>query len=122
MFTYHRFLVGKDDHFDADRFPQIDAELSSLGVEIAKFPSVNRIEMLLSFLKGNPIKNEFLVSNPTLAEMLSENSLPTRSIEALFKSCTNNSLFCGQLEDYVRSGLTSIVMLPLIIFRTRYKD
>ena len=112
---YHRFLVGNDDHFDAEKFPQVEAELNSLTVEMSKVSSKHKVEMLLSFVQHQSIDPDLAASNVAFAEMLHSRSLPTRSIEALFASCSNNKLFSHQLQVHMKDRLATAVFLPFVL-------
>lgn len=98
---YSRFLIKEHDQFVPFDFPQIEADLDVLVASMAKLPSLENKEMLLSFVKNHSMRSDWVGANPVLADMISTNTLPVKNLEALFASSTGNLPFRIQLEEYI---------------------
>lgn len=94
-------MIKDNDQFLPYDFPQIDEDLDILAASMAKLPSEQNTEMLLSFVKEHSMQSEWVSANPVLAEMICTKSLPVKNLEALFASCRRNLLFRIQLEEYI---------------------
>lgn len=98
---YSRFLIKENDQFLPYDFPQIEEDLDVLVASMAKLPSLQNTEMLLSFVKDQSMRSEWVEANPALAEMISTQALPVKNLQALFASSSRNLLFRIQLEEYI---------------------
>lgn len=106
---YSRFLIKEHDQFVPYDFPQIEADLDVLVTSMAKLPSLENKEMLLSFVKDHSMRTEWVNANPVLAEMISTNTLPVKNLEALFASCRRNPPFRTQLEEYITQRFEGLI-------------
>lgn len=92
-------------------FPQIEKDLDVLVTSMAKLPSLQNKDMLLSFVRDHSMNSDWVSANPVLAEMISTNTLPVKNLETLFASCRQNLPFRLQLEEYIaqrfKTSLTS---------------
>jgi hypothetical protein len=98
---YSKYLIKDTDQFVPYEYPQIEEDLEALVVSMAKMPSAQNAEMLLSFVKDHSMRSEWVSANPQLAELICTKSLPTKNLEELFASSSKNLPFRKQLETYV---------------------
>lgn len=96
-----RYRIKDDDQFVPIEFPQIEEDVDLIVASMANWPTPQKTEMLLSFVKDHSMRSEWVSTNPELADMICTKTLPIKNLEALFASSTKNLLFRKQLEDYV---------------------
>jgi hypothetical protein len=98
---YSKYLIKDNDQFVPYEYPQIEEDLDSLVASMAKMPSSQNTEMLLSFVKDHQMRSDWVNANQELAEMICTKSLPIKNLEALFASSSKNLSFRRQLEAYI---------------------
>jgi uncharacterized protein YydD (DUF2326 family) len=103
VIMFYRFIVRSTDHFISSEFPQLEASLRQVAIELADWSSGPKTEMILSFEKDHSISSQQVKDHPELADQISSKSLPLHIMEALFEAARQNPLFKKQLEDYIRS-------------------
>jgi len=107
MSTYQRFLIKETDRFDPSNFPQLDACLEKIVVQLNREPAGPKAEMLLSFVKNHSINSQQVVDHPAVATLISTKSLPLGVMEDLFESSRSNPSFQKDMESHVRSYFTA---------------
>jgi hypothetical protein len=101
MPMYHKFLIRETDRFDPMNFPQLEAGLEKIVIQMNREPAGPKAEMLLSFVKDHRINSQNVVDHPALATMISTKSLPLGVIEDLFESSHCNPAFKKDMEAYI---------------------
>lgn len=101
--TYSKYLVKDTDQFDPYNFPGITDDLDVIVASMTQAPDLRNSAMLVSFVKDHHMESDWVVANPSQAEMISSKSLPVANLEALFASCVKNPAFRTQLEEYIQS-------------------
>jgi hypothetical protein len=107
MPLYQKFLIKETDHFDASNFPQLEACLEKIVVQLNREPAGPKAEMLLSFVKNHSINSQQVVDHPAVATLISTKSLPLGVMEDLFESSRSNPSFQKEMETHVRSYFTA---------------
>ena len=102
MFQYNKYLVKETDQFDPSEFSFVDEEMTIIREKTEHLPPFFKIEMIVSFLKGQSLANEWTKKNPELTELITSGALSARNIESLFESCRNRPFFRQQLEQYLK--------------------
>ncbi len=107
MSMYQKFLIKETDHFDPSNFPQLEACLEKIVVQLNREPAGPKAEMLLSYVKNHSINSQQVVDHPAVATLISTKSLPLGVMEDLFESSRSNPSFQKDVESHVRSYFTA---------------
>lgn len=107
MSMYQKFLIKETDRFDPSNFPQLDACLEKIVVQLNREPAGPKAEMLLSFVKNHSIRSQQVVDHPAVATLISTKSLPLGVMEDLFESSRSNPSFQKGMECHVRFYFTA---------------
>jgi hypothetical protein len=102
MKQYNKYLVRSTDQFDPVNFSSVTEEIQLINEETASLPPLFKVEILLSFLKGHSLENNWTKANPELTDLVASGSLFKGSIESLFESCRSNPAFRQDLETYLK--------------------
>jgi hypothetical protein len=97
--------IGEIERFNPDNYPKMVNEVTLMVDQLDPVPASYKKEMVLSYLKEQGMKNEWILANPNLANLIHSGSLPTAQLEALFQSCRWNKTFRSALERYVKDRL-----------------
>jgi hypothetical protein len=106
MFQYRRYNIRNTDQFRPDDFPKIMDELSEINNGIAGLPGVHKGDIIVSFLKDQSIKTDWLNANPALAGLITSRHFETTHLESLFESCRINNQFTEEMEVYIRKYMS----------------
>ena len=107
MFTYQKFHVGETDHFDQEKYPQINTDLAAIVLQLGEAAGTPGAAMLLSFVKHHRISSKSVADYPALANMISTKELPLKTLEELFDASKQNPTFRKELEIHVERYLSS---------------
>lgn len=102
---YKKFLIKPVDHFDEVNFPKLEEDMQAIKLSIGNLPETFKAEIIVSFVNGLAIKEEWKVANPTLAGLATTKNLDCGCLEDLFSSSTHNDKFQQGLESYIRKML-----------------
>jgi hypothetical protein len=102
MKQYNKYLVRSTDRFDPVNFLSIADEIQLINEGTVSLPPVFKVEILVSFLKGHSLENNWTKANPELADLITSGSLLKGNIESLFESCRSNPAFRQDLETYLK--------------------
>ncbi len=106
MFQYRKYNIRNTDQFRPDDYPKVLNELSDISNGITGLPGLHRGDIVISFLKERSIKNDWLVANPALAGLITSRHFETTHLESLFDSCSINTQFTNELEEYIRKNIS----------------
>lgn len=106
---YKKYLVREGDSFEAEYFPQIVDDLDLIINSLAETSFTQSSEMLITYCKFNIIDRECANANPGFANKLTSNILPVDNLKQMFASCSSNTFFRSQLEDFIRTNLTPAI-------------
>jgi hypothetical protein len=105
MFQYRRYNIRNTDQFRPDDYPKVLNELTDINSAVSGLPGVHKGDIIVSFLKGDSVKKDWLNSNPALAGLITSRHFDTTHLESLFDCCKVNNQFSEELEDYVRKNI-----------------
>jgi hypothetical protein len=97
--------IGEIERFNPDNYPKMVHEITTMLATLDPVPVFFKREMILSHLKEQAMKTEWISANPNLAALITSGKLPTAHLEALFQSCRWNKSFRSELERYVKERL-----------------
>ena|SRR5258705_2016596 len=106
MFQYRKYNIRNTDQFRPDDFPKVVNELSDINNGIAGLPGTHKGDMIISYLKKHALNADWLKANPALAGLITSRHFDTTHLESLFESCSVNSQFTHELEDYIRKNFS----------------
>jgi hypothetical protein len=104
---YQTFQIKETDRFDPANFPQLEACLEKIVVQLNREPTGPKAEMLLSFVKTHSIDSQQVVDNPAVATLISTKSIPLGVMEDLFEASRSNPAFQKDVELHIRSYFTA---------------
>ena len=94
---------NSEEIFNAERFPEMKGELSSLIQKIENTPRYFKAEIIISYFKSHCIKSEWIRVNPELVTFLLSENFITRHIESLFDWCRLKPLYLRAYESYIKT-------------------
>jgi hypothetical protein len=97
--------IGEMEKFHPDNYPDMVTELSSILKGISHIPVYYKKDIVISYLKDNSIKTEWIAANPNLAALMTSGTFSTTHTETLFGWCRWNKAFRLELEQYIREKL-----------------
>ena len=107
MFAYQKFRIGKTDHFDETKYPQINTDLKTIALQLGDAAPTPGGAMLLSFVKDHRINSKSVADYPALASMISTKELPLSALEELFEASKQNPTFQKELESHIQTYFDS---------------
>ena len=96
---------NSEEIFNAERFPEMKGELSSLIQKTENTPRYFKAEIIISYFKSHSIKSEWIRVNPELVTFLLSGNFITRHIESLFDWCRSKPVYLLAYENYIKSLL-----------------
>ena len=105
MMRYKKFLIKPVDHFDELNFPKLEEDMAAIKLRIGSLPENFKAEIIISFLNGQAVKEDWKEANPTLTRLVTKRKLDIGCLEDLFTSSTHNGKFQQGLESYIRKML-----------------
>jgi hypothetical protein len=106
MFQYRRYNIRNTDQFRPDDYPKVVNELTDINNGIAGLPGQHKQDIIVSFLKGDSVKKDWLNTNPALAGLITSRHFDTTHLESLFASCSVNNQFSVELEEFIRKNIS----------------
>ena len=105
MLTYQKIRIGEADHFEEAKYPQVNANLKAIVLQLGDEALTPASAMLLSFVKNHSISSKSVVDHPALAGMISTKELPLSALEELFEASKQNPTFQKELENHIETYL-----------------
>ena len=105
MNRYNKYNIKETDRFDSNDFPKVQVELEDMLKATEGISSTNKDQIIITYLKDHSLEKGSEEINSELAKMLTDGSLVTTHIEALFESSRANKHFQRGFEDYIRESL-----------------
>jgi hypothetical protein len=105
MLHYPKFLIKAEDQFDSFNYPQLLQDLDQINEASINIPQQMKAEILISFTKNHSLKNDWIVTNPKFAQLVTTGELPTGNIASLFEASSKNSLFQKQFELFLQQSI-----------------
>ena len=99
IFTHHE--TNDNESFDELLYPHVVGEITRLRQRLSRFKDVQRATIMISLLKGQDIKKEWLNGNKEFAAFLTADFFPMPHLKALFGSSKRNVKFMKDLETYI---------------------
>lgn len=112
MKHYETYLIKASDRFIPERYPLVVKELVAITQSTQESPPLFKSEIILSFLKNESLKNDWLIQNAALSEMMRSGIIPAQNTKALFSACSKNDLFKRALEIYVYETIHDLHSTP----------
>lgn len=106
MASYKKYNIKAEDEFRPGDFPKVINELDSLSLFLSTLPAIYKKEILLSFLKKQSLKNNWITGNPDLTMLINSGVFITDHLELLFDSCQQNKQFRQEYEDFICAAIT----------------
>jgi hypothetical protein len=100
---------NSEDVFNPDKAPEMMKELSAINKGTAHIPVYFKAEIIISYLKNHSLKNEWIVANPKLADIMINGYFKTKYIESLFEYCRMNQSFTHSYENYIQQQVLTNV-------------
>jgi hypothetical protein len=101
----HKYEIKADEQFNADNSPIVISQLVALQKGMARLPGINKDDIVISFLKNHSISNEWIASNPEVAEQMITGSFAVSEIEAYFEGCKDNKTVLTEFEKVIKATL-----------------
>jgi len=108
MKQYNKYLIRSTDQFDPVNFSSLDDEIHLINEGTASLPPFFKVDILVSFLKGHSLENDWTKANPELTDLVTSGSLLKGNIKSLFESCRSNPVFQRDLETYLKKEFKKI--------------
>jgi hypothetical protein len=105
MFTYRKFRVENNDHFEEQKYPEIDEALKAIALQWCDVFVAPGPTMLLSFVKDHSISSKSVDSHPVLANLITSKELPIGALEDLFEASKTNPTFQKELQSHIAAYL-----------------
>jgi hypothetical protein len=106
IMNYNSSNATDPQHFKAEEYPRVAAELELLHQAVADLPKAYKAEIFISFLKDHSIKIAWILENPVVARQALSGKPPAIHIERLFTSCRQNTGFLREFEDYFKNVMS----------------
>jgi hypothetical protein len=103
MSLYHE--PGELEKFDPVNYPAMDLEISGIISKMENTSSVFRSDIIVSRLKNDSIRTEWMNANPVVTTMATAGNFGGINTELLFGSCRWNKRFRQDLERYIKERL-----------------
>ena len=103
MLTYQKIRIGEADHFEEAKYPQVNADLKAIVLQLGDEALTPASAMLLSFVKHHSISSKSVADHPALAGMISTKELPLSALEELFEASKKNPTFQKELESHIET-------------------
>ena len=100
-----KYEIKAGERFNADNCPMVISQLVELQEGMARFPGNNKDYIVISFLKNHSISNEWIASNPEVAQQMITGSFAVSQIEAYFEGCKHNEAVLTEFEKLIRAAL-----------------
>ena len=107
MFTYRKFRVENNDHFEEQKYPEINETLKAIALQWGDVSGTPGPTMLLSFVKDHSMSSKSVDSHPALANLISSKELPIGALEDLFEASKHNPTFQKELQSHITSYLNN---------------
>lgn len=108
MSRYNKYLIKKTDNFDPGYFTAVYDEIQTIKEQTESLPSLKKAEILLSYLKGLPLQNDWIQANPEVVRLVTSGTIVNSRTLSLFDSCREFTAFRQQLETFVLAELASM--------------
>lgn len=105
---YKKYRIKETDSFEEFDFPKVQEELDVIQEASKNSSCHNKAEVILSYLKGDPLKKEWIDEDPGLTSLLTSDHFTTAHIEALLDSCQENRSFLKGFEDHIKQKLEAV--------------
>ena len=97
--------IGETEKFNAENYPSMVAELTSMLKDLHQIPIYFKRDIIVSYLKDHCVKTEWIDANPVLVKMMTSGTLITHHLERLFEGCRWNKIFRADFERYVKARI-----------------
>jgi hypothetical protein len=104
--TYSSFNSTDPQHFKANVYPRVVAELELLRQALVDMPEAHKADIFISYLKDHCINSLWVSDNPVVTKRALSGDLSTSHIERLFNSCRQNTGFLREFEDYFKNVMS----------------
>lgn len=105
---YNKYNIKDTDRFIPDYFGKAEDELKALMTAIAGNPGPFTELIVISYLKYQSLKSEWVDANPRLSGIMTGNSCCTDHMESLFISSKGNLSFTREYEEHIRGQIAAL--------------
>ena len=105
MKQYKKYLIGKNDQFEPDKFNFINEEVERINYETRALPSLYKAELIISFLKEQLNEADGANTNPQLTALLLSGNFSKGNLWHLFKSCSDAPGFQKGMELFLKKEI-----------------
>jgi hypothetical protein len=98
--------IGDVDKFNAEDYPNMAAELTTMISDLHHIPVYYKKDIVVAYLKDHSVKTEWINANPNLVKLMTSGTLTTGHLEKLFEGCRWNAGFRTQYERYIKQRLS----------------
>jgi hypothetical protein len=101
------FTFNQEQGFNPNDYPLLQDEVKVIKSKLNDYPTINSIEIIISFAKDHSLKAEWVNTNQRLTDGLRNHAIRLDEIEQLFSRSRSNLAFQNELKEYLRVQLAS---------------